>query len=113
MIAARMVESTAQIPSAWSITEVNVTGLVHLRESIKDRFQERERVPLTYMPFVVKAVVEALKETPVLNSSWGGDAIILRKQINIGIAVAATDGLVVPVIHKADTLSATRTPVHV
>lgn len=105
MIATRMAESVSQIPSAWSITEVDVTGLVRLRESIKESFQQREGVPITYLPFIVKAVAEALKENPLLNSSWDGDAILIKKRINIGIAVAARDGLVVPVIHDADTLS--------
>ena len=105
MIAARMTESASQIPTAWSITEVDVTGLVQLRESIKESFQQREGAPITYLPFVVKAVAEALGENPVLNSSWDGDAILLKRRINIGIAVAAPDGLVVPVIHDADTLS--------
>lgn len=107
MIAAHMVESVSQIPSAWSITEIDVTGLVRLRESIKESFLQREGVPITYLPFVVKAVSEALKENPLLNSSWGGDAILLKRRINIGMAVAAPDGLVVPVIHEADTLSIT------
>ncbi len=107
MIATRMVESVSQIPSAWSITEIDVTGLVLLRESIKEGFQQREGVPITYLPFVVKAVAEALVENPLLNSSWGEDAILLKKRINIGMAVAAPNGLVVPVIRDADTLSVT------
>jgi len=78
---------------------------VRFRESVKEDFYRREGVELTYLPFVVKAVAEALKENPLLNSTWGGDKIILKKRINIGIAVAAPDGLVVPVIHDADRLS--------
>jgi len=105
MIAARMAESVSQIPSAWSITEIDVTGLVRLRESIKESFQQREGVPITYLPFVVKAVAEALRENPLLNSSWDGDAILLKKRINIGMAVAAPNGLVVPVIRDAYSLS--------
>ena len=105
MIAARMAESVSQIPSAWSITEIDVTGLVRLRESIKERFQQREGVPITYLPFVVKAVAEALRVNPLLNSSWDGDAILLKKRINIGMAVAAPNGLVVPVIRDAYSLS--------
>ena len=57
------------------------------------------------LPFVIKAVAESLKGNPLLNSSWGEDCIIMKRRINIGIAVAAKDGLVVPVIHNADTLS--------
>lgn len=107
IIATRMVESVSEIPSAWSITEIDVTGLVLLRESIKEGFQQREGVSITYLPFVVKAVAEALVENPLLNSSWDGDAILLKKRINIGMAVAAANGLVVPVLRDADTLSVT------
>ena len=68
-------------------------------------FQQREGINITYLPFVMKAVAESLKENPLLNSSWDGDAIIYKRRINIGIAAAAPDGLVVPVVHDADTLS--------
>ncbi len=105
IIAANMKRSASEIPAAWSITEVDVSGLVRRRQALKDRFQQREGVNLTYLPFVIKAVAESLRENPLLNSSWGDDAIILKKRINIGIAVAALDGLVVPVLRDADTLS--------
>ena len=105
MIAANMKRSASEIPTAWSITEVDVSGLVRRRESLKDEFMRREGVNLTYLHFVIKAVAESLRENPLLNSSWGEDAIILKKRINIGIAVAAPDGLVVPVLRDADTLS--------
>ena len=59
---------------------------------------------LTYLPFIIKAVVESLKEHPTLNATWGGDKIILKKRINLGIAVAAPQGLTVPVIHDADRM---------
>ena len=105
MIADAMVRSVSQIPHAWSTVEVDVTNLVAFRNQVRDDFQRREGVDLTYLPFVIKAVVESLKEHPTLNASWGGDKIILKKRINIGIAVAAPVGLVVPVIHGADRLS--------
>lgn len=105
MIAANMVRSASEIPAAWSITEVDVSGLVRQREAVKDAFRQREGVNITYLAFVVKAVAQSLKENPLLNSSWDGDAILLKKRVNIGIAVAAPDGLVVPVIRDADTLS--------
>ena len=105
MIAANMKRSASEIPTAWSITEVDVSGLVRRREALKDDFMQREGVNLTYLHFVVKAVAESLRENPLLNSSWGEDAIILKKRINIGLAVAAPDGLVVPVLRDADTLS--------
>ena len=105
MIAANMKRSASEIPTAWSITEVDVSGLVRRRGALKDEFMRREGVNLTYLHFVVKAVAESLRDNPLLNSSWGEDAIILKRRINIGIAVAAPDGLVVPVLRDADTLS--------
>lgn len=105
MIAQHMIKSATEIPTAWSISEIDVTGLVRRRAVVRDEFQQREGMNITYLPFVIKAVAQSLKQNPLLNASWGGDAIILKKRINIGIAVAAPDGLVVPVIHNADTLS--------
>lgn len=105
IIAENMVKSATQIPQVWSLLEVDVTSLVAFRESEKMAFQEREGVNLTYLPFVLKALSEALREHPMLNSSWDGDRIILKKRINVGIAVAAPQGLVVPVIHDADKLT--------
>lgn len=105
MIAANMARSASEIPAAWSITEVDVSGLVRRREAVKDAFRQREGVNITYLAFVVKAVAQSLKENPLLNSSWDGDAVLLKKRVNIGIAVATPNGLVVPVIRDADTLS--------
>jgi len=107
MIADAMVRSVTQIPHAWSTVEVDVTGLVALRTQVRAAFQQSEGVDLTYLPFAIKAVAEALKKYPTLNASWGGDKIILKRRINVGIAVAAPHGLVVPVIHDADRLSIT------
>ena len=105
IIAQHMVKSATEIPHAWGMIEVDVNGLVKYRESVKEEFLQREGVDLTYLPFVIRAVVEALKEYPMFNSTWGGDRIILKKRIHIGIAVAAPEGLVVPVIHDTDSLS--------
>jgi len=105
MIAEAMLRSVTEIPHAWSIVEVDVTGLVALRAQVRSDFEQREGVDLTYLPFVVKAVVESPKEHPTLNATWGGDNIILKKRINLGIAVAAPEGLMVPVIHDADRMS--------
>jgi 2-oxoisovalerate dehydrogenase E2 component (dihydrolipoyl transacylase) len=104
-IAQHMVHSYQTVPHAWLAVEADVTRLVRLRESAKDEFRRREGVDLTYLPFVVKAAVEALKEHPMLNAVWAEDKIILKKRINIGIAVALEDGLVVPVIKDADQKS--------
>ena len=105
MIAENMVKSSTQIPQAWTLVEVDVTDLVRRRALVREDFQNREGVNLTYLPFVVKAVAEALKDNPLMNSSWDGDAIVIKRRVNIGIAVAAGNGLVVPVIHDAETLS--------
>ena len=105
MIADAMVRSVTQIPHAWSMVEVDITGLVGLRSRERDRFRSREGVNLTYLPFALKAVASALKDNPTMNASWGDDCIILKRRVNLGIAVAAPTGLVVPVIHDADRLS--------
>ena len=105
MIAENMVKSATEIPQAWTLIEVDVSGMVARRQAIRGDFHEREGINITYLPFVAKAVAESLKENPLLNSSWGGDAILFKRRINIGIAAAAQDGLVVPVVHDADTMS--------
>jgi 2-oxoisovalerate dehydrogenase E2 component (dihydrolipoyl transacylase) len=105
MIADHMVRSATEIPQAWTLVEVNASALVQRRQAVRSEFEERERVGLTYLPFVIKAVAEGLKDNVLLNSSWSGDSITLKKRINIGLAMATPEGLVVPVIHDADTLS--------
>jgi 2-oxoisovalerate dehydrogenase E2 component (dihydrolipoyl transacylase) len=104
-IANRMSFSKAEIPHAWTLVEVDVSGLAALREREKEAFSGREGAKLTYLPFIVKATVEGLKEHPILNSVWDGDRIVLRKQINVGIAVDLEDALIVPVIRNADELN--------
>jgi 2-oxoisovalerate dehydrogenase E2 component (dihydrolipoyl transacylase) len=104
-IANRMSASKREAPHAWTMVEVDVSGLAALREREKEAFAQREGVKLTYLPFIVKAVVESLKENPVLNSVWDGDRIVLRKRINVGVAVDLEDALIVPVISDADELN--------
>lgn len=105
MIAEAMVRSVSQIPHAWSMVEVDVTGLVAARTALRPSFRQREGVDLTYLPFILQALVSTLKENPTFNATWGEDKIVLKKKLNIGLAVAAPNGLVVPVIHNADRLS--------
>lgn len=105
LIADHMVRSVQTSPHAWAVLEVDVTDLVALRKSLREQFEEEEGVSLTYLPFAVKAAAEGLKENPMLNSTWAGDRIILKKRIHIGMAVATDEGLVVPVIKDADTKS--------
>lgn len=106
-IANRMALSVREAPHAWTMVEVDVTGLVALREARKDDFLAREGVRLTYLPFIVLAAVAGLKEHPTLNSVWDGDRIVLRKRINVGVAVdlPETETLVVPVVPDADELN--------
>jgi 2-oxoisovalerate dehydrogenase E2 component (dihydrolipoyl transacylase) len=104
-IANRMSASKREAPHAWTMVEVDVSGLAALREREKGAFAEREGINLTYLPFIVRAVVESLREHPVLNSVWDEDRIILRKRINVGIAVDLEDALIVPVIAGADELN--------
>jgi 2-oxoisovalerate dehydrogenase E2 component (dihydrolipoyl transacylase) len=85
--------------------EVDVTQLVRLREALKQRFRDAEGVELTYLPFVMKAAVDSLRDVPVVNASWQNDQIILKREVNLGVAVALDDGLVVPVIRGADQKS--------
>jgi 2-oxoisovalerate dehydrogenase E2 component (dihydrolipoyl transacylase) len=104
-IAEHMVRSKQTSPDAWGMVEVDATSLARLRESLLGDWQRREGFELTFLPFFIKAVVESLHEHPSLNASWGEDKIILKRRINVGIAVAVPDGLVVPVIRDADQKS--------
>ena len=104
-IAEAMVKSVSQIPHAWSIVEVDVSGLVARRGELRSEFAKQNGVELTYLPFFMKVVAESLRESPTLNASWGEDKIIIKHRVNLGIAVAGPNGLVVPVVHDADRLS--------
>ena len=106
IIAEHMVHSKQVSPHVSGFVEADVTQLVLWRNRIKDDFQKREKQKLTYMPVFIEAVARALKEYPGVNASVDGDRIILRKAINIGIAVALPTGnLIVPVIRNADQKS--------
>lgn len=105
IIAQNMVRSKQEIPHAWMTIEVDVTDLVKYRNKIKDQFKAREGYSLTYFPFFIHAVTKALREYPELNSTWAGDKIIERNDINISIAVAKEKELFVPVIKNADEKS--------
>jgi len=106
-IARRMAASKFSAPHAWLMMEAEVSGLVRLREAHKEAFREREGVDLTYLPFVVAATAQGLRESPALNASWSEEGIVLKKRIHVGIAVAAEQGLLVPVVHDADRLGVT------
>ncbi|GEN50997.1 dihydrolipoamide acetyltransferase family protein [Alkalibacterium pelagium] len=104
-IAKKMVQSSTEIPHAWLMVEADVTNIVKLREQTKTAFKEQEGVSLSYFPFFVKAVVQALKKHPVINTSWDNGNIVYHKDINISVAVATDEHLFVPVIQQADRYS--------
>ena len=99
-MAEHMVRSVSTSPHVTIIDEVDLTSIVNYRLSILEQFEKEEGLKLTYMPFFAFAVVQALKEFSIVNSSLEGDVIIYKNFINLGIAVAAPNGLIVPVIHN-------------
>jgi 2-oxoisovalerate dehydrogenase E2 component (dihydrolipoyl transacylase) len=103
-IAAQMTRAL-QVPHAYVHVEVDVTSLVRLRESVKREYQAREGISLSYVPFVMKAVVEALRKQPTFNAVWTDEGLMARRRVNLGVAVAVDDGLIVPVIRDVDQLS--------
>ena len=106
MIARRMLESKQISPHVTSFVEADVTNIVYWRNRWKQHFKEKEDLALTFTPIFAEAVVKALKDYPMMNVSVDGTSIIVKKDINLGIAVALSDGnLVVPVIHKAGDLN--------
>ncbi|WP_346320045.1 dihydrolipoamide acetyltransferase family protein [Chitinophaga sp. YIM B06452] len=106
LIAEHMVRSKATSPHVTSFAEADVTNMVRWRDSVKKDFEKREGEKITFMPLFVEAVVKCIKRFPLVNCSLDGDKIILKKDINIGMATALPSGnLIVPVIRNADTLN--------
>lgn len=103
-IAEHMAASARTIPQVTTLVEVDVTELVRRREQVRQAWRERHGFELSYVPFVIAAVIEGLRQVPALNASWTEQGILLRGRMNIGVAVALDEGLVVPVIHDADLL---------
>jgi 2-oxoisovalerate dehydrogenase E2 component (dihydrolipoyl transacylase) len=85
--------------------EIDATALVRLREGAKRDYQAKEGIGLSYVPFVVKAVAEALKRNPTFNAHWTEQGLVAKRRINVGVAVAVDEGLIVPVVRDADQLS--------
>ena len=102
IIAKRMVESKQTSPHVHTVFKVDMTRIVKLREKEKSKYEQRNGVKLTYMPFIMRAAVMALRKHPIVNGAVEGDAIRYNKNINIGIAVALDWGLIVPVIKQAE-----------
>jgi pyruvate dehydrogenase E2 component (dihydrolipoamide acetyltransferase) len=102
IIAKRMVESKATSPHVHTIFKVDMTRIVRIREKEKAKYEQRNGVKLTYMPFITRAAVVALRKHPVVNAAIQGDAIFYNRNINIGIAVALDWGLIVPVVKQCE-----------
>lgn len=106
LIADHMVRSVQTSPHVTSFSEADVTNIVLWRDSVKNSFQQREGTKITFMPLFIEAIVRCIKKFPLINSSVDGDKIIIKKDINIGMAAALPNGnLIVPVIKNADQLN--------
>ena len=104
-IASHMMTSLQGTARAWTMVEVNVEQLVRLRETAKDAFFARHGVKLTYLPMVTRATAEALLQFPMVNAELRGEELVIRKFVNMGIAVSYDQGLIVPVIKGADGMN--------
>jgi 2-oxoglutarate dehydrogenase E2 component (dihydrolipoamide succinyltransferase) len=104
-IAERMVESRSISAHVTSFMEVDYTKTARVRDELKGEYLKRDGVKLTFLPFIIKAVIEGIKKWPIVNSSVWGDQIVYKKDINIGVAVALDWGLIVPVVRQADEKS--------
>jgi 2-oxoglutarate dehydrogenase E2 component (dihydrolipoamide succinyltransferase) len=106
LIAKHMVDSKHTSPHVTSFAECDVTNLVLWREKVKKEFEKREGEKITFTPLFIEAIVKSLKKYPMLSSSLDGDRIIIKKDLNIGMATALPSGnLIVPVIKNADQLN--------
>ncbi|MGA1368530.1 MAG: dihydrolipoamide acetyltransferase family protein, partial [Blastocatellia bacterium] len=104
-IAENMLASRRTSAHVTTFFEVDFTNVARLREKVKKSFEERNGTKLTFMPFIIKAVVDALKAFPIVNASADQENVIYKQDINVGMAVALDWGLIVPVIKQADALS--------
>jgi 2-oxoglutarate dehydrogenase E2 component (dihydrolipoamide succinyltransferase) len=102
IIAQRMAESKRTAPHVHTVFKIDFTRIVKLREKEKNKYEQRNGVKLTYMPFISRAVIATLRKMPIVNASLEGDAIRYHANINLGIAVALEWGLIVPVIKQAE-----------
>jgi pyruvate/2-oxoglutarate dehydrogenase complex dihydrolipoamide acyltransferase (E2) component len=103
-IAAQMTKALLA-PHAYVQMEVDATHLVAFRDRAKGDYQAKEGTSLSFVPFVVKAIAEALKRNPTFNAHWTEQGLLAKRRINVGVAVAVDEGLIVPVIRDADQLS--------
>lgn len=106
-IADNMVRSFYEAPHATLVTEVDVTAVIHLIQKEKEQFLNKHGFKLTITAFVARAIAKALQEYPLINSSLEGDTILLKRYVNLGIAVSVEQGLVVPVVKHCQRLGVT------
>jgi pyruvate/2-oxoglutarate dehydrogenase complex dihydrolipoamide acyltransferase (E2) component len=104
-IAEHMVRSRQTSPHAYVMVEVDMSAVSRIRDRERAAFEQRHGVKLTFLPFVARAVIESLQRHPTLNASWSDAGVVLKRSINLGIAVALEDNLIVPVVRDADRLS--------
>jgi 2-oxoisovalerate dehydrogenase E2 component (dihydrolipoyl transacylase) len=104
-IAAKMTRVKQTVPHAYTVVEVDMRNVARWREANQAAYKAREGIGISYVAVVIKAVTETLRQHPTLNSQFAEDRVILKQEMNIGIAVAVENGLLVPVIHNADQLS--------
>ena len=105
IIAQRMIESRRTSAHVHCMFEVDITRIVHLRNKMKNGFEQRHGARLTFMPFFVRAAIIALQQFPIVNASMEGESIRYHRHVNVGIAVALDWGLIVPVLKNADELN--------
>jgi 2-oxoisovalerate dehydrogenase E2 component (dihydrolipoyl transacylase) len=106
-IAAHMERSVQAAPHGWMSVEIDMSAVSRARAALRPTFEAAEGFSLTFLPFFASAVAGALRAVPALNATWEGDALRVRSEVNLGIAVAIEGGLVVPVIAGADGLNLT------
>jgi 2-oxoglutarate dehydrogenase E2 component (dihydrolipoamide succinyltransferase) len=105
IIAQRMVDSKRTSAHVHTVFKIDMSRIVRIREKEKSKYEQRNGVKLTYMPFISRAVIATLRKMPIVNASMEGDAIRYHKNINLGIAVALDWGLIVPVIRQSEDKS--------
>jgi len=104
-IAEHMTRSLQVSARAWNMVEVDMEKIARIRSAAKEAFTAREGFNLTYMPFLARAVVDALLANPLVNSELRGEEIVVKHYVNLGIAVSYDQGLIVPVVKGADGMN--------
>ncbi len=104
-IAEHMVRSTQTSPHAWTMMEVDMSGVAAARAAHRERFRQTTGVDLSFLPYAMQATCLALRAVPSMNAVFDGDAVVIQRAVNLGLAVSVPDGLIVPVVKQADRFS--------